>query len=161
MSKLVLLLVVTLVFHVQQVFALNSGEDLPVEVRKAILENSVEIEGKIVLVDFWASWCTPCGLSLPWLETLSNKWPGKVQVVTINVDKSDKDASRMLNKLKLNNLMVVYDREGKLPGICDLKTMPSSFLFNQSHKLVSEYRGFRESDKAIIEKAIETLITSK
>lgn len=139
-------------------FTLEAGEDLPAELVSAIRSARINIDGKIVLLDFWASWCTPCGLSLPWLDSVRGKWPGKVQVVTVNVDKEKDDASRILEKLSLSSLPVVYDPEGVQPEKCSLKTMPSSYLFDASHKLVKEYRGFREGDKAIIESDIANLL---
>jgi thiol-disulfide isomerase/thioredoxin len=139
-------------------FALNEGEVLPAEVQSSISRASIDINGKVVLLDFWASWCTPCGLSLPWLDDLQGRWPGKVQVVTINVDKTMDEASNMLQKLSIASLPTVYDPSGAYPEMCSVKTMPSSFLFDNSHKLVKEYRGFREGDKAKIEADIIKLL---
>jgi thiol-disulfide isomerase/thioredoxin len=150
--------VLLLIFSTRLGFALEEGEVLPAEVASAIKESRINIDGKVVLLDFWASWCAPCGLSLPWLESIQGKWPGKVQVVTVNVDKKRADASRMLEKLSVTSLPVVYDPEGTQPERCSLKTMPSSFLFDASYKLVQEYRGFREGDKLKIEDDIVKLL---
>ena len=142
-------------------FALDKDQKTPVEIENAIKESDFNIVGKVLFLDFWASWCTPCGLSLPWLESLNDKWPGKVQVITINLDKNKDDALRMLKKLSLESLSIVYDPLGKHAENCGLKTMPSSFLFNASHKLVKEYQGFREGDKEKIEHDIEQLLTKE
>lgn len=138
--------------------ALEEGEAIPAEVLSAIKSSNVDINGKVLLLDFWASWCTPCGLSLPWLDSLGGKWPEEVQIITVNVDKERDDAARMLEKLSVSSLPVIYDPEGAQPERCSLKTMPSSFLFDVSHRLVKEYRGFREGDKAKIESDIINLL---
>jgi thiol-disulfide isomerase/thioredoxin len=138
--------------------AIEEGEALPAEVASAIRNSNIKIDGKVVLLDFWASWCTPCGLSLPWLENVSSRWPDQVTVVTVNVDKKRADAARMLEKLSVSSLSVIYDPDGMHPETCALKTMPSSFLFNSSHRLVQEYRGFREGDKVKIENDIAMLL---
>jgi thioredoxin 1 len=57
-------------------------------------DNTVIKSESPVLVDFWASWCTPCKMSEPTIDELANKYDGKVKVVKLNVDQNPKTAER-------------------------------------------------------------------
>ncbi|MFQ5561664.1 MAG: TlpA disulfide reductase family protein, partial [Nitrospinota bacterium] len=72
-----------------------------------------EYNGRIVYVDFWASWCVPCRKSFPWLSEMQKKYKSKgLEVVTVNLDKEKAFATKFLDEFPENNLKVVYDPDG-------------------------------------------------
>src|SRR4051812_16001142 len=70
--------------------------------------------GKVVLVDFWASWCEPCRHSFPWLNAMQAKYADRgLVVIGVNVDRERADADRFLRDVPAK-FQIVYDPEGTL-----------------------------------------------
>lgn len=90
-----------------------------------------ELAGKVVVVDFWASWCEPCKRELPELEKLSRELAQKgVTVVAVNIDQERKNAAELAQKLGLT-LPVALDPDGKVAEKYDPPKMPTSFVIDQ------------------------------
>jgi thiol-disulfide isomerase/thioredoxin len=121
--------------------------------------DAAKYSGKVVYVDFWASWCPSCRVSLPWLSELQKKYGAeKLQVIAVNVDSDSADAKRFLAGISGIDVPVVFDPEGKLPAAFDLLAMPSSYLLDQHGKVVSVYQGLRDSEKTQVESKIQDLL---
>ena len=99
-------------------------------------------KGKVVYLDFWASWCTPCRLSLPWMSQLQARYgrDGLV-VIGVNVDHDRAQADEFL-AANGGNFQIVYDPHGALAGKYNFKGMPTSFLIGRDGKLRSVHPGF-------------------
>jgi thiol-disulfide isomerase/thioredoxin len=120
------------------------------------LEN---FRGKVVYLDFWASWCGPCRKSLPLYETLYQEMGGQSEnaqfaVVAINLDESQEDAVRFLQQHPVT-YPVLLDPAGVSAFDWQVKVMPSSFLLDRSGTVVKEYAGFEESHMEEIRHDIE------
>ena len=92
------------------------------------------LKGKVVLVDFWASWCGPCKDSFPVMEELQTRFGGKgLVVLAVNLDE---DAETMNDFLKKHPVTfnVVRDARKKLVGTVNIKSMPSSFVLTPDGK---------------------------
>lgn len=101
--------------------------------------------GKVVLVDFWASWCTPCRKSFPWLNEMQRKYGERgLVVIGVNVDSARSDAEAFLREVP-SEFQVIYDPTGALATRYQVPGMPSSFLFGPDGKLVSNHIGFKQS----------------
>lgn len=99
-------------------------------------------KGKVVLVDFWASWCAPCRKSFPWLNEMENKYGSKGLVILgVNVDENSEDAQRFL-KENPAIFKLVYDPKGQHASFYDLPGMPTTLIFNRQGKLVHRHAGF-------------------
>ena len=115
-------------------------------------------KGKVVYLDFWASWCAPCRKSFPWMNDLKNKFDNdKFVVVSVNLDADKKLAERFLSQVPAN-FSITYDPNGDLAGELQLKGMPSSFLINTEGKIVSAHMGFTEKKKLRYEQEIKELL---
>jgi len=113
-----------------------------------------ELEGKVVLVDFWASWCEPCRHSLPWLNAMQRTYQDQgLQVVMINLDKDLTAAETMAVDLDAD-IRQYLDPAGELATRYALEGMPSSFLYDRSGQLISSHVGFLKADGPKREKAI-------
>lgn len=116
------------------------------------------LHGKVVYLDFWASWCAPCVKSLPWLTRLQDRLGEKgLVVVGVNLDRDRKAADAFLKKHPAS-FRVVYDPEGELAKRWDIEVMPSSFVLDRDGKVRSDHQGFRDGDAARIETEIEALL---
>ena len=145
------------------VLALTNGDaapvfELPGDGTAVKLSN---LKGKVVYVDFWASWCGPCKQSFPWLNEMQSKYGAKgFQVVGINVDANTADAKTFLAGLPAK-FMVAYDEKGVTPKSYGIKGMPSSVLLDGNGKVILQHTGFRDADRAELEKSIQQALASK
>jgi len=98
--------------------------------------------GKVVFVDFWASWCGPCLRSFPWLSRMQDKYADQGLVVLgVNLDRNRADADAFIQKLK-PGFTILYDDSATLAHQFDVQTMPSSFILDPNGEIVMAHRGF-------------------
>jgi len=134
-------------------FALPTSTGEPVALDK--------LKGRVVYVDFWASWCGPCRRSFPWMNELQHKYGERgLTIVGVNVDKRRPDAQRFLQQTPAE-FTIVYDETGKTPEAYGVKGMPSSYLIDATGKVVAVESGFRDEQKAPIEERIRTLLAPR
>ena len=120
--------------------------------------NLAELKGKVVYLDFWASWCEPCKKSFPWLHDIKQSYAEKgFEVVAVNLDKDRKLADEFLKVMDVN-FVVAFDESGEVASNYKLKGMPSSYLIGRDGKLYASHVGFREKDKNKLEQAIKELL---
>lgn len=114
-----------------------------------------DLAGKLVYVDFWASWCGPCRLSFPWLKALHEQYAAKgLVIVAINLDKTRGEADRFLSSFS-TPFVVAFDPSGKTADEFHVEGMPSSFLLSPSGAILSSHLGFDLKEAARIETAIK------
>lgn len=87
--------------------------------------------GKVVLVNFWATWCEPCREEMPSLEELQEKMKGRpFAILTVNMEETDARVGRFLQSalLQKDSLTVLYDRFGNVAKAWKARLLPVSFL---------------------------------
>ena len=118
-------------------------------------------KGKLVYVDFWASWCGPCKQSFPFMNTLQTKYKAQgFEIIAINVDAKTTDATAFLSKIPAN-FTVAFDNKGDTPKRYAVKAMPSSYLIGHDGKVLVVHQGFKAADEAEIEKRITDALLVK
>lgn len=116
------------------------------------------LRGKLVYVDFWASWCAPCKRSFPWMAQMQRRYGERgFVVVAVNVDKQRADAERFL-KATPAAFTVVFDDSGRTPQAWEVKGMPSSYLVDPSGKVLLAESGFRDERKDEVEARIRAAL---
>jgi thiol-disulfide isomerase/thioredoxin len=101
-----------------------------------------DYKGKIVYLDFWASWCVPCRRSFPWMNKIQASYStDQFVIIAVNLDKKRSLADDFLKQYPAN-FKVVFDPKGKLAKQYQIKGMPSSVIFDRSGKPVSAHTGF-------------------
>lgn len=159
--KLVVLLSLVSCLLSQPVWAVNAGTVPPDFALLTLDHKSVKLSeytGKVILLDFWASWCGPCRESLPWMQAMQEKYGARgFQVVTINVDENSKDAAELLKELGVS-VLALMDPSGRIPEMYDLQSMPSSFLIGRDGKISLVHSGFTSSDREPLEHAIMSML---
>jgi thiol-disulfide isomerase/thioredoxin len=117
--------------------------------------------GRVVYLDFWASWCTPCRKSFPWMNAMQKQY-GKYgfDVVAVNLDENRELANQFLKQTPAN-FTVAFDPSGKTAESYSVDVMPSSFLIDRKGELVAIHKGFRTVDSAALEKEIRQLLARK
>ena len=116
------------------------------------------LRGKVVYLDFWASWCQPCRQSFPWMNSMLKRHADKgLVIVAVNVDKSRELSDRFLKDMPAQ-FTIAYDPEGKVASAYKVKGMPSSYLIDRQGRLHSSHVGFRSENTAAMESAITSLL---
>ena len=114
--------------------------------------------GRVVYVDFWASWCQPCRSSFPWLNELQKKYGERgLTVLMVNEDHDRKAAEAFLAELG-GDLQIVWDVENKFALAYELQGMPSSFLIGRDGRLRTSHLGFDPKKTAEVEAEVEALL---
>ena len=125
------------------------------------LEGAVKLaklQGKVVYVDFWASWCGPCRQSFPWMNEMQAKYGARgLQIVGVNVDANSADARQFLVSTPAH-FTIAFDPQGATPRSYGIKGMPSSVLIGPDGKVLMEHSGFREADRAELEAKIQSAL---
>lgn len=110
-----------------------------------------DLKGRVVLVDFWASWCAPCKQSFPWMNEMQAKYgPKGLTIIGVNVDRKREDADRFLAGTPAQ-FAVAFDSTGKVAQSYQPKGMPTSFLIGADGVVRNVHVGFRDSDRADLE----------
>ncbi len=116
-------------------------------------------KGKVVIIDFWASWCEPCKIELPYLNKLAQKNKGKdFVVIGVNLDEKKADAMAFL-KAHPVQLPMAYDGDKKtLVEKAEIEVMPTSFIIDKNGVIADRHEAFRSGDEAKIEKLVSELM---
>jgi thiol-disulfide isomerase/thioredoxin len=145
-----------------QAFAVQQGDPAPA-LELPQLGGGKEIhladfKGKIVYVDFWASWCGPCRQSLPLYEAMYKRLPADhFQILAVNLDEERKDAENFLKHHPVS-YPVLFDPAGNSARDWSVLAMPSSYLVDSDGRLAYIYIGFEASHIRKIEHDIKMLL---
>lgn len=117
-------------------------------------------KGKVVLINFWASWCAPCQTELPLLNDLARRYGDRLQVLAVNVDENPAEGRKALERLKLQTpaLRVLWDSRKKVVSAYNVPTMPTSYVLDRHGKIRFIHEGFRPSDKQAWEQEVQELL---
>jgi thiol-disulfide isomerase/thioredoxin len=119
-------------------------------------------DGKVVLLDFWASWCAPCKASFPALDELQKQYAKQgLVVLAVNLDEKSETMQKFLKEHPVS-FAVLRDPAHKLVEMADVQSMPSSFVVDRAGKVRFIHTGFR-GEKTIAEykTQIESLLQEK
>ena len=141
---------------------LKKGDKLP-DLSTYKLEGAVpKLQGQVVLLDFWASWCDPCKASFPEMEKLHKAYAFRgLTILAVSVDEKRANMDRFLKANKVS-FAAIRDAEQKLVAAADVQTMPTSFLIDRSGKVRFIHNGFRgEQTVKEYRQEIEQLLSEK
>ena len=120
-----------------------------------------DFKGKVVYLDFWASWCGPCRQSFPWLSQMRKKYQDQgFEVIAVNLDKFRHDANKFLKKTPAE-FTVAYDPEGEMASKYDLLGMPSAYIIDRDGIIRYQHVGFTHAKKSQYEEELTILLKQK
>ena len=142
--------------------ALEAGDRAPAFAAPALDgKGTIELSkyrGKVVYLDFWASWCAPCLLAIPEVEELRGEFPSEeFQIIAVNLDQKKKKALRFLAKHPVG-YPSASDPKGRLPGQYGVDTMPTSYLIDRDGVIRYVHRGFQRGDGSKLRLKIRELL---
>lgn len=114
--------------------------------------------GKVVYLDFWASWCAPCRRSFPWMNEMKAKYQDDgLVIIGVNVDSEPALADEFLAETPAN-FRIIHDPDGRLARRFELLGMPNSFLINRDGEIVARHVGFRSDSPEKYERQLRQLL---
>ena len=117
-----------------------------------------QYRGKVVYLDFWASWCAPCLKAIPEIEAMRKELSSEgFQVVAVNLDQTPKKALRFLEKNPVG-YPSASDPKGRLPKQFGVDTMPTSYLIDGDGVIRYVHRGFQRGDGTKLRAEIRKLL---
>jgi thiol-disulfide isomerase/thioredoxin len=119
------------------------------------------LRGRVVYLDFWASWCGPCRQSFPWMQTMKSTYEEQgLTVVAVNLDTDRGAAEKFLNQFH-PTFDVRFDPKGDLAEFYKVHGMPSSVLIDRHGVARFTHVGFRPVDGAVYEAQMRELLAEK
>lgn len=116
------------------------------------------LRGKVVLLDFWASWCSPCLQSFPWMNELQQRHGDEgLVVVAVNLDQDRSLADAFLAK-RPAGFRIEYDAAGVVAREFDVQAMPTSFLIDRDGNVRLRHAGFKQKQREEREAEIVKLL---
>lgn len=114
--------------------------------------------GKVLIVDFWATWCGPCKDSFPAYQKLLDKFGDQLMVIGVSVDDTPKGIPDFVKETGVS-FPVVWDKNHAVAGQYNPTTMPTSFIIDQNGIVRFVHAGFHSGDEKKLESQIESLLT--
>ena len=116
-----------------------------------------KFKGKVVILNFWATWCPYCVEEIPHLIKLQEKYKNKIQVIGITVDDKEAQISvRQFVEQKKINYPILFSSQDIVKGYAPMKGIPMSIILDKNLMVVQKVVGYQ--NKAFFEKQIKSLL---
>lgn len=165
--KLISIKAITILFFSlvigSNVFSQDIGSIAPDFSMQDINGNTIklsELKGKVVLVDFWASWCIPCKKSMPHIiELYNNRADSSFTVIAVNVDEEKSKINEFANSINVTfPFPVIFDKESKLPAQYNVEGMPTTIIIDKEGVIRFKDTGFTSDVKEKMDSKIKELL---
>ena len=123
--------------------------------------NFAQFKGKVVYVDFWASWCGPCATSFPFMNNLSRDLKAQgLEVIGVNLDENLEESKQFLEQ-QLADFIIASDPDQHCAKQFGLKAMPTSYLIDRKGMVRHVHIGFRPGEALEFRALAEQLLAEK
>ena len=117
--------------------------------------------GKYVLLCFWASWCGPCVKNIPMLKNIHKDYGGKVEMISVSIDKDEKKWKDALEKYKMNWIQTCdippYNKNNQLMKTYDINFIPEYILLDGEGKIVYQNYILKDDSYDILKKKLNEI----
>ncbi len=116
-----------------------------------------DFRGKVVILDFWATWCAPCRVEIPHFAELQKQYGDKgLTVIGISLDEQGPEAVKEFVKRLDVNYTIVTGNQKVVEAYGGVYAIPTTFVIDRQGRIVSEHVGY--DDKVVFEKEIQSLL---
>jgi peroxiredoxin len=116
------------------------------------------LKGKVVLLDFWASWCIPCRKSFPEMEALHRELqPKGLTLIAVNVDEEQKNAHTFLEQFP-HTMTIALDPKGTVAEAFKVNAMPSTMILDRAGRIRYSHKGYTDKSAATFRSQVLQLI---
>ncbi|TAN69976.1 MAG: TlpA family protein disulfide reductase [Methylobacter sp.] len=162
MNQRIIILLCLALGSVQTLSAAEQGDAIPDCTLSAVggdtRYNLKSLQGKVLYVDFWASWCGPCAKSFPFLNHLDHQFKEQgLQVIGINLDEKPTDAQDFLAQYPAD-FMIASGSNQQCAMDFGVKAMPSSYLVDRKGHIRHIHLGFKAGEAEQLTTLIEQLL---
>jgi thiol-disulfide isomerase/thioredoxin len=141
--------------------ASNIAPDVALQSDDGAVVHLSDYKGKVLLVDFWASWCAPCKTSFPALDALYREYqPRGFEVLAVNLDEERRAADRFLSE-HAHRMTVLFDPKGISPGAFGVKGMPTSYVIDRAGAIRFTHMGYSGNVDLSYRKEIAQLLAER
>jgi thiol-disulfide isomerase/thioredoxin len=117
--------------------------------------------GRVVYLDFWASWCAPCRQSFPWMQAMKDAYESRgLTVLAVNLDQNRGDADRFLAQFH-PSFDVRFDPQGTVAEHFKVQGMPTGLVIDRHGVVRFTHIGFRPVDEAAYENQLREILAEK
>jgi cytochrome c biogenesis protein CcmG, thiol:disulfide interchange protein DsbE len=125
------------------------------------LEELSALRGRVVYLDFWASWCVPCRQSFPWMRDLQSRYGDRgLTIIAVNLDQERAEADGFLKKLPAD-FAIRFDPQGSWAQHFNVHGMPTSVILDRTGQERFTHIGFNNRDAPAYERQIQQLLAEK
>ncbi len=120
-----------------------------------------DLRGRIVVLDFWATWCGPCVASLPKITELGFEYKGAdVDVIAVNIEQTSAEVKVLLDRLKISPT-VVLDTDGAIARVYQAQAIPQTVIIDRDGKVKSVIVGGGGATEAKIRESLDSMLNLK
>ena len=117
--------------------------------------------GKVVVLDFWATWCPPCRASLSFFENIHKKYKDKgLVVVGVSVDMSDRVVKKFVESKGLTYL-ILLDKDNLVSDLYNVFSIPTTIIIDKNGNIVTKKVGFNKSYERYYEETVKKLLEER
>lgn len=120
-----------------------------------------DAQGKVVILDFWGTFCEPCKKSFPKYQEIADQFPGDVAVIAVAVDEPDNVKKEQLTQFAKDNhakFAIVWDKDHSAVGKYKPPTMPTSYILDKTGVVRHVHVGFKDGEDAQIAEEVKGLL---
>ena len=117
-----------------------------------------QYKGKVVFLNFWATWCGPCRLEMPSMEAVYQKLKGRgLEILAVNLGESKKEVTAFMNENKLN-FPVILDEKSVTGSYYNIRAIPTTYIINRQGLIVARFVGSADWNTPKMISALEAVL---
>ena len=107
-----------------------------------------QFKGKVIILDFWATWCVPCKEEIPWFIELQKKYGDRgLQIVGVSVDDTMNQAKKYATEMKMNYpVLLAEGKEDILKAYDPIPAIPVSIIIDRDGRIATRHEGIAKKD---------------
>jgi thiol-disulfide isomerase/thioredoxin len=122
--------------------------------------NTKDLRGKVLFLNFWATWCGPCRAEMPSMETLYQRFKSQgLEFLAVNLQESPRTVGAFMDKLGLS-FPAALDQQGSTGAAYGVMAIPTTYIVDREGRIIARVRGSLNWDNPKLFSAFDTLLRS-